>query len=429
MIRYFIILIAFASSYSLFAAVNVNPTTLNFGPVLVGSPQDINYDLSGSGMSQGVTITVTPPAGGYSISINGSGFTTTPQATSGASNGTNAFSQDHTITGVTVTVRFTPPGATGTAAGNVTNVASIALQGTANVAVTAIARAVEPGTVGSFGTLTGQGTSMTVNFTPGNGGNRMVVANQGSAPGFVPVDGTNYTANSNYTLAANQAGGGRVVYASNLPNNVVVSGLTPSTQYYFSLFEYNAGTVAEGTNYNPTPSSANASSGTVLGVTFQNFHTEYIAGNLHIRWRINCTDGNTFIDLEKSSDGLVFENLNHNSCNGPDLFDVIDPVPFYLNMYRLAFDEGNGNKVYSSTIVAKKDIKNTSLVYPTKFDNEIHIKLQENTHVTVYNAGGMLVLDQNFQSGHFMLNTNHWPSGVYAVHTGGTNPEVIRIIK
>jgi hypothetical protein len=82
------------------------------------------------------------------------------------------------------------------------------------------------------------GTTATINFTNGNGSNRLVVVKSGSAVAGAPVDGTSYTANTAFgsgsTIAANEF----VVYA-NTGSSVSITGLTGGTTYYISVFEYN----------------------------------------------------------------------------------------------------------------------------------------------------------------------------------------------
>jgi hypothetical protein len=87
------------------------------------------------------------------------------------------------------------------------------------------------------------------------GANRLVVVRAASPP-TAPSDFKNYTANSVFGLGdTTGAGTGFVVYNGNSPNNVTVTGLSPETQYFFGIFEYNgSGPTA---NYNPSGATAN----------------------------------------------------------------------------------------------------------------------------------------------------------------------------
>src|SRR5205085_9691254 len=81
-------------------------------------------------------------------------------------------------------------------------------------------------------------TSLQVNWTNGNGASRIVLAKAGSPVDGSPADGTAYTANAAFGNGA-QIGTGNFVAFSSSASNVVVTNLSPSTTYFFSVFEYN----------------------------------------------------------------------------------------------------------------------------------------------------------------------------------------------
>jgi hypothetical protein len=82
-------------------------------------------------------------------------------------------------------------------------------------------------------------TELTLGWTNGNGGSRVVFAKQGTTSGApTPINGTTYTANSVFTSATDIGGGWKCVYNGN-GSFAPVSGLTASTQYRFVVFEYN----------------------------------------------------------------------------------------------------------------------------------------------------------------------------------------------
>ena len=103
----------------------------------------------------------------------------------------------------------------------------------------AVPPATEP-TVQASGVFFGNVTSssLLVNWTNGNGSGRIVLAKAGSPVDAVPVDGTTYTPNVTFG-AGSQIGTGNFVVSANAPNSVNVTGLSPSTTYYFAVFEYN----------------------------------------------------------------------------------------------------------------------------------------------------------------------------------------------
>ncbi len=82
------------------------------------------------------------------------------------------------------------------------------------------------------------GTSADLTWTNGNGTARLVIVRAGSAVTDFPVDGNNYTANSNFGTPAAALGSGYVVY-NGTGNTVAVNNLTPGVTYHVAIIEYN----------------------------------------------------------------------------------------------------------------------------------------------------------------------------------------------
>ncbi|MCX6350425.1 MAG: hypothetical protein NTX03_01015 [Bacteroidetes bacterium] len=80
-------------------------------------------------------------------------------------------------------------------------------------------------------------TQMRLTWTNGNGANRIVVAKTSAITG-TPADTNTYAANSTFGSGSTIATSEYVVYNGS-GNSVLVTGLTASTTYYFSVIEYN----------------------------------------------------------------------------------------------------------------------------------------------------------------------------------------------
>lgn len=79
--------------------------------------------------------------------------------------------------------------------------------------------------------------SFTINWTNGQGDDRIVVLRSGSTPLTLPQDNVVYQANNQYGDPNTALGGCFVVY--NGPgNSVTVTGLNPMTQYHVAIFDY-----------------------------------------------------------------------------------------------------------------------------------------------------------------------------------------------
>ncbi len=116
-------------------------------------------------------------------------------------------------------------------------------------------------------------TGMTVNWTNGDGASRLVVAKAGSPVTGVPADHVGYIASATFGSGAALAPGEYVV-RSGSGNSVPVTGLTPNTTYYFSVFEFNgsSGTAAYLTTSPGTGSRATASAGAYRSVASGNWN-------------------------------------------------------------------------------------------------------------------------------------------------------------
>ncbi len=85
---------------------------------------------------------------------------------------------------------------------------------------------------------------LTINWTNGNGSNRIVVVREGAAVAGTPTDQSTYTANtvfgSGNTIAANE-----YVVFNGSGSSVTISNLTNNTTYHVAIFEYNGTTCEE----------------------------------------------------------------------------------------------------------------------------------------------------------------------------------------
>jgi hypothetical protein len=79
--------------------------------------------------------------------------------------------------------------------------------------------------------------SLRLNFTPGNGARRIVIAKQNSYATALPISGSSYISNNSFGLGS-MIGGGYVVYDGS-GNFADVTNLSPLTTYYFRVIEYN----------------------------------------------------------------------------------------------------------------------------------------------------------------------------------------------
>lgn len=100
----------------------------------------------------------------------------------------------------------------------------------------------EPSTASTNLTFTGINTTqVTVNWTAGNGANRIVVARLSTSSAIPPNDAISYVPNSVFGSGTHLGAGNYVVYDGN-SNSVTVTGLQSNTAYTFAVYEYNGTT-------------------------------------------------------------------------------------------------------------------------------------------------------------------------------------------
>ncbi len=110
--------------------------------------------------------------------------------------------------------------------------------------------------VGSTGS-----TTVAISWTNGSGTQRIVVAKEGSAVDFVPVNGTSYTANASFSQATDLGSGNKVVY-NGTGNFTTIQGLEQGKSYHFAVFEANCA----GQQYKiTTPARNSVSTSTTTG--------------------------------------------------------------------------------------------------------------------------------------------------------------------
>jgi hypothetical protein len=118
-----------------------------------------------------------------------------------------------------------------------------------------ITLALEPSTQASsisFSSLSS--SSMVVTWTNGSGSERLVIASDDGSVSSNPQDGISYTGNSDFGLATDLGSNDKIVYRGT-GNSVPVTGLSPSTQYAFKIFELNGTGAAS--NYNTADNTNN----------------------------------------------------------------------------------------------------------------------------------------------------------------------------
>lgn len=172
---------------------------------------------------------------------------------------------------------------------------------------------------------------LTLKWTKGNGTARMIMAKQGSAPTFTPVNSifyNSYNASFGSSLSYGANNDEYVVYKGN-GDSVNISGLNPNNDYYFTIYEFEIGLNGPEYLINSAP-TANATTHYVLLsfnhinidtceisnlYRYTNTSTSSIPG-LKYRFYNNWTDtilSSQTWDVHVSASGYVKNYLTHTS--------------------------------------------------------------------------------------------------------------------
>jgi hypothetical protein len=165
----------------------------------------------------------------------------------------------------------------------------------------------------NFGFYTIDGGYFNLGWTAGNGARRIMVAKAGSAPTFTPQNGVDYNANTTFGLGQEVAPGEFIVY-DHTSSSFFLMGLTPATQYFFRIFEYN-GTGAA-TEY-LTSSFLSGNGWTSATPTVQTSNASFYnitANSINIQW----TNGNGLrrLIIAREAAPVNAEPVNNESYSG-----------------------------------------------------------------------------------------------------------------
>lgn len=245
-----------------------------------------------------------------------------------------------------------------------------------------LAQVVAPSQGGGVSILRATATTMELSFgTMGNGQGRVLAiaeANRGMPVPLRATDGNFYTANTTYGQGS-ALGEGYVIYNGS-SHSITVTGLKPSTSYYFTNAEYNTdGTTilynAYGTGMLTTTRSAPATVApmpTPLPVELVSFTGTVNASNIAtLRWTTASERNSAYFALERSVNGTTFTEIGRiaaaTTSSQTLAYQWADSQQLLNSAYyRLQQVDNDGTVHYSSVITLAPTSKTVRLidVYP-----------------------------------------------------------------
>ncbi len=206
------------------------------------------------------------------------------------------------------------------------------------------------------------GARFTVNFTAGNGANRIVVMREGAPVVSTPVNGVEYNANSNFGTTgtgfglSGETALGEFVVGRFSWSSYTVANLKPGTIYYVAVFEYNG--TGSGTQYLNLPLSGSQSTVTVPAVQTSNIFLAAATGNsLTLGWTKG--DGNGRLVIARKTAAV--------SADPTDL----------INYYNGDGVFGSGTKIGTDNFVVYKGSGTSALVKNLEPNTTYHFAVYE----------------------------------------------------
>jgi hypothetical protein len=244
--------------------------------------------------------------------------------------------------------------------------------------------------------------SMTLNWTNGNGENRLVVVKKGSNVLAAPADLSVYPANAAFRTGSQIAIDEYVVYAGT-GSNVTVTGLTAGDVYYYKVFEYN-GSAAPVYNTSAVLSGS-AATGT-LPVTWLYVNATQKSDRVVLTWGTSAEMNSAYFIVERSSNGIEFKEAGRVEASNNSVVDqhysFNDVVTAGQKLYyRLKQTDKDGTYNYSKMVSVQTEGQATARLQPNPVQQNFRVQLPDNTQkamLAIYNAAGILVHKQTINN-------------------------------
>lgn len=216
-------------------------------------------------------------------------------------------------------------------------------------------------------------TSMTVNWTNGNGTGRAVFMKEGSGAITNPSDGTTYTASADWGNKGGQLGSsGYYCIYNGTGTTVELTNLTQSTEYTVQVFEYSGSGTS--INYltstatgNPNSQTTNAASEPLLTISADPALTELNLDGAGISLELTNDEfkgelANENFRLNNAPAGVTINSVTKNSGNTATLTLAYDGTDFDSDVTTFSITIDNGVLTYSEDPLTGNTLTITAIV-------------------------------------------------------------------
>lgn len=265
--------------------------------------------------------------------------------------------------------------------------------------------------------------SMTVNWNNGNGSSRLLAVSENSTMSAFPLDGTDYTANTDYTSAPIIGSDVKIVY-NGTGSNVNVTGLQSGKTYYFRTIEYNKSS-ATGNNAlyllggNPT---ANRTTSGAQPVALVSFEGTFAPNTVDLKWTTAQEINSAWFEIERSEDGNYFSGIGTVAASGNSQSSVdyaySDNHPLSSSgklFYRLRIVDKDGAYEYSNIVVVNIPQSGRFTLAPNPARDLVTISAGWINTIEVRDISGKLMTRMQVNSPKYLLDVSSFQPGIYVV--------------
>jgi len=274
----------------------------------------------------------------------------------------------------------------------------------------------------SFSNVTA--TTVTVNWAAGNGANRLLVARPQLATEAFPLDGTGYTANSDFSMANAVGTNNKIVY-NGTGNSATITGLTPATNYTFRVMEYNKNIETGNNALYLLGNNPQASLVTLFTLPLQlvSFVATKVPNIIKLNWTTSQEINTSYFSVQKSLDGNTFAEVgtvkakqNSFTASQYKYQDVLNQQNATTLYYRLQMFDKDGSFTYSpvARVNLQSVVKYTLSPNPAK--GMVRVKVNNIRLIEVLDITGKTMLVKHYSAGaNPEFNVAHLAKGIYVI--------------
>lgn len=191
-------------------------------------------------------------------------------------------------------------------------------------------------------------------------------------------------------------------FATNLSKNSYLNGFMIKGEFYTGFSGFGVG--------DPGPET-----GIPLSLQLINFNGSWKDKNVVLNWITENEKGMTYIDIERSENGLDFEKTGTLNAYNKDRnnYKYIDNNTYKTKYYyRLKMNSEDGGYKYSNVLLLLKSGSNEIVIYPNPSDKEFTIFTSDACEIKLSDLAGATLKSMKV-NGNAVIDMQNYASGVY----------------